>query len=131
MAHADTINPKALKRQRALEARRRQRLMDTYRAVLNTPQGRAVFEDIIVGSGWNDTAWSPSGMEIHRNIGRQEIGERLEKLIKEIDYELFLQMKREARSLAIRDANEETAGEDQDLKGSGVAKMPMEEPETP
>lgn len=127
MAIQDTVNPKKLKQQRQLEERRRKRLLDTYRIVLQTPQGRAVVNDIIVASGWEDSAWSASGMEIHRNIGRQEIGERLDKLVKLIDFELYLTMKREAASLARRDANEEQQPDEP--VAPGVAAM--EETETP
>jgi hypothetical protein len=125
--HRDAVDPKALKKQRALEHRRRVRWLDNYRAVLATPQGRFVLRDLITTAGTDASPWSAVQMEIHRNIGRQEIGRMLVATLKEADEDLYVLMERETRALARRDANEETTG--QEPSDPGQALTEQEQPE--
>lgn len=122
----NTSDPKGIRKSNARAERRRKRMLDNYRQVLATAQGRFVFNDILEGCFVNRSAWSNSGMEIHRNVGRQEVGVGLRETLLEADAELFYQLEREARALVRRDANETDTGLPQT---PGVAIT--EEPEQP
>lgn len=121
---ASTTNPRTLRQQRKIEARRRQRWLDFYRAVLATKEGRFVFADLILVSGANKSAWNPSGSEIFRNIGRQEIGLMLKETLREADEDAFVLMEREQRSLALRDAHEDDKLTDDSEASSGNPPAP-------
>lgn len=127
MANPNTANAAAIRKQQRLLARRRQRWLDHYKTVLGTPSGRFVLADLIQASGAEKSPWSASGSEIHRNIGRQEIGRMVIETLKEADEDAYVLMTREVRALAIRDAHEDQAQSDPDTRNTsaqpGVAEM--------
>jgi hypothetical protein len=100
---------KDVKDARRMQTRRETRRREFYRQVLATPAGRFVFWDLLADAGVFRSVWSNSGMEIHRNVGRQDFGHKLHELLILVSEEDYLTMEREARALAKRDDNETRA----------------------
>jgi hypothetical protein len=63
--------------------------------ILKTPQGRNVLWRLMGDCNIFKTAWSNDGKLIHKNIGKQELGQKLLADITAVDEKYFFQMMKE------------------------------------
>lgn len=103
------VKPSDYARERELAAEaqkraeeKRARLLDDFRAVLKTPQGRAVLWHLLEHSGVFQSNWVQSA-QIHYTSGRQAEGHHLAGIIKRVDFQAWIAMQTEAH-------NEESKG---------------------
>jgi hypothetical protein len=93
----NAADPKQVSHGDRVEARRARVFLTSLRAVLGTPDGRAVLWDLIGAAGVYRSVWDPSA-RIHFNAGQQDFGHMLLARCLDADEDLYQLMEREGRA---------------------------------
>lgn len=99
---ANAADPAQVKLGRRKERDRVEAIKQLYKKVLNTPEGRAVFWDLLERAGVFRSVWHASAL-IHYNAGRQDFGHELMAELIGADDAMYILMEQEARVRARRD----------------------------
>ncbi len=94
-----------LKLRNRLLRRRYERVAACLRAVMSTPEGRALFWEVLATTGVFTSVMRPP-LDIHYLAGKQDLGHELQEDLLEVDADLYQLMERDMRALAKRDALE-------------------------
>jgi hypothetical protein len=104
----NAADPEQVRHAGRKDRRKVEAIKDLYRKVMATPEGRAVFWDILERAGVFRSVWHPSAL-IHYNAGRQDFGHEVMAELLNADEALYIVMEQEARARNKRDDIERAA----------------------
>jgi len=93
----NAADPQQVKRAARKERDADEQRLEAIRAVLQTPEGRRVFWDLLVRASVFESIWNPN-VQIHYNAGRQDFGHQLMADLLVADEDGYDLMQREARA---------------------------------